>query len=467
MKGLMALGALVALAGCATLSPDAGLSSVQEVAKQRVGAEVRLVRPGDATALQAEIAQRLAHPLTVDDAVQIALLNNRRLQATYGELGIAEADLVQAGRLPNPSWTYRHAQRGEAVSIESVITMEFVELLTMPLRARIERRRFEETKLTVTDAVLRVAVDTRKAYFQAVAAEQGARYFEQVREAADAGADLARGMAQAGNWPKVAYMREQLFYADAVAQLARARQTATTAREKLTRLMGLWGTQTQFTLPDRLPDLPAERRTLAQVESYAIAERLDLRAARMQTDSVASALGLSRVTRFVNVLEIGPAWVKDAHEPTKRGYEIVLSVPLFDWGQVRVVKAEATYMQAVNRLAQMAIDARSEVRESYGAYLTTYDLAKHYQEEVVPLRKRIAEENVLRYNGMLLSVFELLADAREQVLAVNASIEALRDFWIADAELRQASGGRLPPEAAVAGTPAELPGAASYPPQGH
>jgi len=245
-------------------------------------------------------------------------------------------------------------------------------------------------------------------------------------------------------------MREQLFYADAVAQLARGRQVAVAARERLTRLMGLWGEDVQFKLQERLPDLPKELPALVDVEPYAIAERLDLRAARSQTESVASSLGLSRATRFIDVLEVGPAWIKESSEPTKHGYEIKLSVPLFDWGDARLAKAESTYMQAVNRLAQAAVDARSEVREAYGSYRVTYDLARHYQDEVVPLRKRIADENVLRYNGMLMSVFELLADAREQVLAVNSSIEAVKNFWIAETELRHALGGKLPPNAPAA-----------------
>ena len=98
-------------------------------------------------------------------------------------------------------------------------------------------------------------------------------------------------------------------------------------------------------------------------------------------------------------------------------------------------------MQAVNRLAETAINARSEVRAGYSAYLIHYELAKHYRDEVVPLRKRISDENLLRYNGMLISVFELLADAREQILGVNGYIEALKDFWVADTDMQTALGG--------------------------
>jgi outer membrane protein TolC len=119
-------------------------------------------------------------------------------------------------------------------------------------------------------------------------------------------------------------------------------------------------------------------------------------------------------------------------------------LPIFDWGSARYARAEYTYMQAVNRAADTAVRARSEVREAYNAYRTAYDLAKHYRDEIVPLRKRISDENVLRYNGMLISVFELLADARSQIASVNAYLEALRDFWMAEANLALALTGKSP-----------------------
>lgn len=454
-RWLWVAGCALVGSGCATTSPDTGLASVQAITATRGADVVRQVRSEeDAALIQNETRERLTNALSVDDAVQIAMLNNRALQATYAELDMAQAEVLQASRLSNPTWTYRHAGRGDALSVESVLTFQVIELLTLPLRGRIEAQRFEETKLTVADAVLRVAADTRIAYFEAVAAQQSVRYHEQVRDAAAAGAELARGMVEAGNWPKVAYMREQLFAAETATQLARARQKAVAARERLTRLMGLWGAETEFKLPDRLPALPEDVAVVDAFESQAIADRLDVRAARLHTERLASHLGLSRATRFINVLELGAAWVKDAPEPGRRGYEISLSVPLFDWGDARVAKAEATYMQAVHQLAALAVQGRSQLREAYSAYRTTHELAKRYRDEIVPLRKRIADENVLRYNAMLISVFELLAEAREQVLAVDASIEALKDFWIAETELRQAVGGRLAPAAPAPAAPA-------------
>ena len=120
-----------------------------------------------------------------------------------------------------------------------------------------------------------------------------------------------------------------------------------------------------------------------------------------------------------------------------------MELPLFDFGSTRIARAEAIYMQAMHRAAQTAIDARSEVRQSYSAYRTSYDLARHYRDEVVPLRKRISEENLLRYNGMLIGVFELLADSRDQIASVTAYVEAMRNFWVAETNLQDGIDGPL------------------------
>ena len=153
------------------------------------------------------------------------------------------------------------------------------------------------------------------------------------------------------------------------------------------------------------------------------------------------------------MLEIGPARVLEGRrgESYKKGYEISFELPLFDWGSSRVARAEHIYMQSVERVADAAINARSEVREAYGGYRSAFDIARHYRDEVVPLRKRISDENLLRYNGMLIGVFELLADARSQVASVNGYIEALRDFWIAQADLDMALIGK--PDLAAPASP--------------
>lgn len=452
---IAATGALMLLlSGCASLSNDGGFNAVSDLTKARIGQDVKVVRnEADARALTESIDAMLRKPLDADDAVQVALLNNRGLQASYWRVGIAEADLVQAGRLRNPAFGFKRTRQGDDIGIERTLTMNIVNLLTAPLAQRIEGRRFAQTKLLVADEIQQHAAETRLAYYEAVAAQQGVAYARQVNGAAEASADLAARMAQAGNWSQLDLIREQAFHADTTAAVGRAQKQAVLAREALTKLMGLWGQQASYTLPERLPELPGAAVELADIEHIAIRDRLDIQAAKLDTEQTAASLGLTRTTRFINVLDLGYVRNSGTDMPAARGYELSLEIPLFDWGTARVAKSEAIYMQSVNTLAHAATNARSDARKTYHDYRASFDLASHYRDQVIPLQKRKSDETLLRYNGMLLSVFELLANSREQAAAVNDYIAALKDFWIADTHLQTALGGRLPaPSAATAAT---------------
>jgi outer membrane protein TolC len=424
------------LSGCATFSTDGGVDGVQSMARERVAEQLRLpARDADSSLSTEAVRDLLGGPLTADAAVQLAILNNPGLRASFSGLGIAEADLVQAGRLTNPVFSFSNKRSSDAQSIERTLLVNILSLAILPLRQTIAGRQFEAAQLEVAADIVSLAGDTRRAWIAAVAAQESAKYFEQVRMAAEASAELAARMARVGNFNKLAHMREQAFYADATAQLAKARLAAAVERERLTRLLGLAGPDIGYELPDRLPELPDMPMEAVNAEQTALERRLDVQLAKKSTASLASDMGLIRAARFINVLEAGYTNESESRERRKDGYEIEVSIPIFDWGDAKLARAEATYMQSVHRTAQVARTAQSEVRESYQVYRTAYDIARHYRDEIVPLRKRIAEENTLRYNGMLIGVFELLADAREQVASVNGYLVALRDFWLAQADL--------------------------------
>ena len=445
MKLTAVASAALLLAGCASFSPDGGAGQVSALTKERTGQNVSLQRSAsDVDSASSRVAELLRQPLTADSAVELALLNNRGLQASFSELGIAEADRVRAGRLANPTFSFGRLSGGGVTEIDRSVMFNLLGLLTLPVASEVAQRQLEQAQVQAAFDAVGVAAEARKAFFGAVAAQDLVGYYEQVKEAADASNDLARRMLLAGNFNKLAQMREQAFYADATANLARARHQAVAEREKLVRVLGLSGDQLAFKLPEHLPELPKAPLEPKDAEQTAIEKRLDVLMAKRSTEATAKSLGLTRSTRFINVLHAGYANKNQTGEPRQNGYEIELELPLFDFGSTRTARAEATYMQSVHRTAEVAVNARSEVRESYSAYRTAFDLARHYRDEVVPLRKRISEENLLRYNGMLSSVFELLADARDQVTTVTAAIEAQRDYWIAETNLQTALTGRSP-----------------------
>lgn len=326
----IALSALI-LTGCATFSKDGGMDAVSSMTKMRTGQVVqREMTADDAAATMVTVKQLLAQPLTADTAVQMALTNNKGLQATLANLGIADANRVQAGRLRNSGFSFGRIRGGEDVEIDRSILFDFVGLLTLPLRSNIESRRFEQAKLQAASQAVELAADTRKAYFNAVAAQQSAQYAEQVATAAEAGAELAQRLSKVGNWSKLDQAREQAFHAEAVAQLARARHNATAARERLTRLMGLWGTDAAFKIPDRLPNLPKAPSEVVNVENLAMSQRLDLQTARRNAQTTARNLGLTRATGVINVFEIGYTNKSETGSPRANGYEIELALPIFD-----------------------------------------------------------------------------------------------------------------------------------------
>jgi outer membrane protein TolC len=446
----LVLGASLLLAGCATFSEDGGFDPVAAEARSALGHEARWLRDDDARAqARAQVAGLLAQELSADTAVQIALLNNPRLQAEYANLGISESDLVQAGRLPNPGFSFSKSSGGGEREIERGVHFNVIAILTMPLRVGVQTRRFEAARLQAAAATLATGFDAHAAWVAAVHARESAGYFAQVHAAAEASRELMSRMSRVGNASRLALARDQLFHAEASASLARATQREDAAREALIRALGLWGDQLAFRLPERLPDLPAAPRAIADVERAAIEQRLDVRLARRELDALSANLDLTRSTRFVNVFEAGVTQSRERGEPIQDGYELSLEIPIFDFGGARVAKSQALAAQAADRLRAIAIDARSEVRQAYRAYRGAYDIARHYRDEIVPLRKRISDEQLLRYNGMLIGVFELIADAREQVVSISGYLDALRDFWRADAALRAAMLASAAPMAAM------------------
>ena len=433
----LAAAACLSLAGCTTFSEDAGFGVTESIVAEQLGQKAVWLRDDLARqAAASEVARLLQVTLTPQSAMQIALLNSPGLQAAYAELGLSEADLVQAGRLPNPGFSYESSSGGGAREIERTLEFGIISILTMPLRVDIEKRRFEAAKLRAAANAVNAAMDARRAYFDAVAAQQGLSYMHEVVAATEASRDLMSRMRRVGNASRLELAREQLFYAETATGLALATQLQLSTREALARAMGLWGKQLDFALPSRLPDLPDAPRVLENPEQQALAQRLDVRLSRHHLDSLANNRDLTRATRFINVLEAGPVQVRGRGEPVRDGYHILFEIPVFDWGDARVAKAELLYAQASDQFRATSVNARSEVRLAYQGYRTAYDIARYYRDEIVPLRKAISDEQLLLYNGMLVGVFELIADAREQVVTVSAYMDALREFWVSDTALQ-------------------------------
>jgi outer membrane protein TolC len=442
-----ALIVAAAVSGCAWFSPDGGMGVVAGVAGNELNKDVAAIRtPEEAEVAAAAVRRLLGGALTADAAVQIALLNNRGLQAAYNELAKADAQRVGESLPPNPTYSWSRIQVGPALDSEIALVTNIIALATLPARSEIAAERFRRAQLAAALETLRVAVETRRAYYRAVGTQELVAYLAEAQLSAQAAAQLAVRLGETGAMNKLDQAREQVFYADITAQLAAARQAAASEREALIRLLGLWGGDLAFKLPRALPALPRRAQALAAIEVEAVRRRVDLQIARVELGVLARSYGLTQATRFINILGGGYADKLEKGPDERfllRGFDVELQIPLFDFGEVRVREAESAYMQGVNRLLELAVVVRSEARDAYRVYRSAYDIAGHYQREVLPLRKIISEETLLRYNAMQIDVFSLLIEARQQILATITAIQAKRDFWLASADLKAAvAGGR-------------------------
>lgn len=444
----------VLLSGCASFSPDGGMSVVEGITAGELQKDVRkITSETEAAEVRARVKSMLSGTLSADQAVQIALLNNRGLQAAFNELGVSEAQMIEASLPPSPTISLaRLSAGGLALEIERSVLQNVLGLLTLPRRREIAEIQFRQAQLRATNEVLKTAAETRRTYYRAVAAGQTVILLKKARLAAESLSDLATKLGETGALNRINQARQHEFYAQVSQQLAVAILRHRTERDRLARLMGLWGDDIKYRLPDELRALPGRAMRREEIESEAVASRVDLQLARLELETLAKSYGLTRATRFINVFEVGAMsnteWERVFENGTPateklpwRGFEVEFQIPIYDFGKARTRGAAEAYRRAINRLADKAVNVRGEAREAYQSYRGVYDIAKLYSGKLVPLRDVISEEMLLQYNGMLADLFELLGDVRARNQTNVAAIEALRDFWLSTVDLQTAVVG--------------------------
>lgn len=477
---LSSLATALLLAGCASVSPDGLRSDVAKQMEGRLPAQAQLPA-ADAQSQQSaqtHIDAWLQQPLDADTAVRIALLNNPGLQLQLAQLGIADAQRVQAITLPNPSLTLGWFRNDREREIERKLGFGLVDLLTLPWRSRWQGWQLEQATLEAAQQTLLLAADTRRAWLNAVAAEQALAAHTRMHDAAALGGELARRMAAVGNFSKLDQARELAQQQQAAAQLLRAELAAQQARAQLAQRMGLWGPQLDFVLPQALPQLPksaSDLRSGDDAEATALRERLDLGALRRNLEVSTDRQGWAALGAVFG--DIGASYSRNTsterdsgHQDRTRGWELDVPLPLFDWGSAASAMARHQVQANAAQLRESAIRARSEARSSWRAYRTAWDLAHQQQTEVLPLAQLVQQETIYRYNGMLLSIWQLLAQARSTTQAVLTATEAQRDFWLAETDLQLALSGTSPQPAAASARASRNAAAPATPPtepQGH
>lgn len=439
------------LGGCVTATdPLSGFDTVTGRTVAVTGVKPVWVQNSEEARAAADLTSKLvrAKTLTADQAVQVALLNNKGLQAAYADLGTSAAALWQESLLVNPRVSVGLPGIGVTRAIETSVVTNLLALATRGKRMAVADTRFRQAQLQAAEASLRLAADTRRAWVEAVAAWERVAYLNKAQASADAASALAEKLGQTGAFTKSGQAREHVFYAELAGQTAEARIEARSAKEALTRLMGLWGGDLDYTVPNALPSLPKNALARNDIEANALRSRIDLQIARLELDALALSYGLTNATRFISDLELATgAEIEQTKEDGETETSVTVRaeldfvIPIFDTGKARMRTAELAYMRAANLLAEKAVNIRSEARGAYDAYRSTLDLARHYRSNVLPLRTAIEQESILTYNGMITNTFELLADTRAKVNSVMLSLNAKRQFWLADIQVGTAVYG--------------------------
>ena len=429
---LIALAAAVFLAGCA------GTSS----RSMEGGANPHSSADG-----QKALHRLLGKRLTADTAARVAILNNRKLQATFENAGIARADLLEAGLLENPTLfaRARFPSRGGGNNLEASISQNFLDLLMLPLRKKMAAAELERTQLEIARATVELVAETKKSFYMLQADQQLLGRLKLIAGANEAGVDFSQRLHDAGNITDLNLLNEQAAYSEARVEVARAEADIQAGREKLNRLMGLWGSETTWTLAGELPEIPGREIPTGRLEMLALHQRHDLAASRYELASLATALKTSRTYRYLGVLEVGADVEKETDGTKLTGPEVSLSLPIFNQGQGKIAKLDARMRQAEKRFEGQAIDIRSEVREASGRLLANRSTALYYRKTLLPERLKILNQTQLQYNAMQLGAVELLMARKNQVNTERESIKAWRDYWIARGELELAVGGNLSP----------------------
>ena len=436
---------LVGLTGCASVNLDAGFLEVRAAVEERNG--TRIVW-NQGTELDREAVDQLrsllAKKLTVADVVQVAMLNNRDLQAVYTELGLAQADLVQAGLFRNPMLdaAVLFPLSGARPDLQFGAVVGLLDALYIPLRKRVAAAQFEEAKLRVTGAVLDFAARVRRAFYVHQANEQKLELRQTIVQALTAALDVSRQLHEAGNISDLDLARDRVATETSRLALRSAEIEARQSREHLNSLMGVWGDLTEWEIDVRLPDVPADPPPLNGVEREALARSINLAHARQRIIAAGEQVGYDRATSLIPGAEVGLE--AEREEGWKLGPVLSVPLPLFDQGQARIGRGAAELHRAHQEYYALAVRIRSTARAVRDRVLGAQDRARYYRDILLPLHERVVNEGQLQYNAMQIGIFQLLRDRAQQIEAGVAYVEELREYWVARADLAQILSGRLP-----------------------
>jgi cobalt-zinc-cadmium efflux system outer membrane protein len=428
---------------------EEAFQGVQQSVQERTGKTVRweVDQAARGQALQ-DFRLLLRKPLTVESAVQIALFNNRSLQATFEGIGLSAANLIEAATIPNPKidLSVRFPDKPPSGTyIDYSAALDFLSIVMIPLKKRVAKDQLETSALRVADEILELVSQVKEAFYSLQASQQLLKRLQLIVDTNAASLDLAQRQHEAGNITDLALVQQQASYSRSRLDVATAEVEIRRNREKLNRLLGLWGPDTDWQIVGELPEVPSSEVPMKSLERLAISQRLDLQADYLLFTSEAKNLGLTIAFRLLGALDFGVESERETDAQTRTGPTFAIELPIFNQGQARINRGEAALRQAEDKFEALAVDVRSQIRELRDELTSKREIARFYRDELVPDQRRILNESLLNYNAMEIGNFELFTTKAEEVRTEREYIEAVRDYWITRVELERAVGGNLSP----------------------
>jgi outer membrane protein, heavy metal efflux system len=443
MRRIVSLIALISLSGCASFTPQLGFKEVNDGFSTHTGNYLywNTGTPEDEKVTQ-EISKLLSSELTADTATQIALLNNKGLQAVYQQLGIAQADLVDAGLFPNPIFNGEIRFPSGGPNLELSVVQSFVKIFEIPLRKKIAQSEFEEAKIDVIERALLLAYQTRKAFYEYQASEQLLEMANTALVALEASNDLATRLHRAGNITDLDLAQEQSNYESLKIEVIARQEELISAREELNSLMGLEINQTSWKSAQRLPENSA--LPLEDVNKSAISNNLALAKSRQQLVTLAASLDVAETFRVFDETELGVSGAKEPGSKWGSGPAFSFPIPFFNQGSTQIFRVNAQLNQQHNRGMALQTKIEAHIRSLLSRLKLVEARLLRYKKVLLPLQTKLVSETQKQYNAMLIGAFQLLEVKHRQIETGKDYILALKSYWQLRTELESVLNGIVP-----------------------
>jgi cobalt-zinc-cadmium efflux system outer membrane protein len=442
--------ALLVAQGCATASSAGDTRRVRELSRAPVMAKTDDARVDPIT--DADARTLLRDPVTAERAVRIALLNNRELRAELRELGISRGRLMQAGLIANPTFEVELLPERDS-DLELRAEYDLSSLLLAPLASKVASAELEAERYRVAGSVVELGYHVRRAFYALAAAQQRLGYAQRTLDALTAGRDAAVALVEAGNVAPLEASRQIVAYENARIEVARQELALADARERMQRLLGLYGEQTEWQIDQGLPAIPAAPQMPDKLETAVLTASLDLKSLAQRLEAAGRRTGHARAAGWLPALAVDVHALRtDARDHAtevrsdqrwRYGGGVSVGVPLFDRGQGVRRASEAEFDALLERQQGLAIALRSRARSARNRLLSTHARAQAYLTTLMPAQHTVVEQTVLQFNAMQVGVFELLSARRAQLEIEIAYVDAQAAYWTAQAELDALLAGKL------------------------